>query len=395
MTRVEEYAWQYLGPFFTAPVPDWRPPSVGVIFSRRPEPSGFLAVRAARGDLTLAGGPGTHPDQEPSLDADQGTEAGHHREVQDPRRRFRVTGGADRPPHRKDQLPHRALQGSQARPCFAAGSPAHGRSAPPPARLLEGHEGRAVSKSREGSGTSSLGNPGDMRRGPTRGRVLLGRGGPPSDPRGVARSAGWTATGKAPVACERTGRGMAEHKVTVDMGGKELTISTGKWAKLAGGSAVVQLGGTIVLVASSAAKTAKPGLDFVPLTCDYRERTYAAGKIPGGFFKREGRPTEKETLSSRQIDRPIRPLLHKQWTYETQVMATVVSSDQEHDADVLALIGGSTSLMLSSRQIDRPIRPLLHKQWTNETQVMATVVSSDQEHDADVLALIGGSTPLM
>src|SRR5690349_6931436 len=137
---------------------------------------------------------------------------------------------------------------------------------------------------------------------------------------------------------------MAEHTVAIDLGGKEVTISTGKWAKLAGGSAVVQLGGTIVLVASSAAKTAKPGLDFVPLTCDYRERTYAAGKIPGGFFKREGRPTEKETLSSRQIDRPIRPLMHKQWTYETQIMATVVSSDQEHDADVLALIGGSASL---------------------------------------------------
>jgi polyribonucleotide nucleotidyltransferase len=150
---------------------------------------------------------------------------------------------------------------------------------------------------------------------------------------------------------------MAEHRVSVDLGGKELTISTGKWAKLAGGSAVVQLGGTIVLVASSAAKTAKPGLDFVPLTCDYRERTYAAGKIPGGFFKREGRPTEKETLSSRQIDRPIRPLMHKQWTYETQVMATVVSSDQEHDADVLALIGGSASLVLSESRSPSPSPP--------------------------------------
>src|SRR5262245_66040013 len=121
---------------------------------------------------------------------------------------------------------------------------------------------------------------------------------------------------------------MAEHKASIDLGGKELTISTGKWAKLAGGSAVVQLGGTVVLVASSAAKTAKPGLDFVPLTCDYRERTYAAGKIPGGFFKREGRPTEKETLSSRLIDRPIRPLMHKQLTFETQVMAAVVSCEQ-------------------------------------------------------------------
>ena len=94
--------------------------------------------------------------------------------------------------------------------------------------------------------------------------------------------------------------------------------------------------GTVVLATVVAKTEAKAGQDFFPLTVDYIEKTYAAGKIPGGFFKREGRPTEKETLSSRQIDRPIRPLMHKQWTFETQVMATVVSSDQEHDADVLA-----------------------------------------------------------
>jgi polyribonucleotide nucleotidyltransferase len=177
---------------------------------------------------------------------------------------------------------------------------------------------------------------------------------------------------------------MAEHKVTVDLGGKELTISTGKWAKLAGGSAVVQLGGTIVLVASSAAKTAKPGLDFVPLTCDYRERTYAAGKIPGGFFKREGRPTEKETLSSRQIDRPIRPLMHKQWTYETQVMATVVSSDQEHDADVLALIGGSTSLVLSDIPFPEPVAAVRVGRVDGQWVVMPTFAQLD-ESDVDIV----------
>ena len=177
---------------------------------------------------------------------------------------------------------------------------------------------------------------------------------------------------------------MAEHKVTVDLGGKELTISTGKWAKLAGGSAVVQLGGTIVLVASSAAKTAKPGLDFVPLTCDYRERTYAAGKIPGGFFKREGRPTEKETLSSRLIDRPIRPLMHKQWTFETQVMATVVSSDQEHDADVLALIGGSTSLMLSDIPFPEPIAGVRVARVEGQFVVMPTFAQLD-ESDMDII----------
>jgi len=146
-----------------------------------------------------------------------------------------------------------------------------------------------------------------------------------------------------------------EQRVSLELGGQTLTLSTGKWAKLAGGSAVVQLGGTVVLVAASAAKNAKPGLDFVPLTVDYRERTYAAGKIPGGFFKREGRPTEKETLSSRLIDRPVRPLFSKQFPYETQIMATVVSSDQENDADVLALIGASAALTVSDIPFPEPL----------------------------------------
>ncbi|HEY6867868.1 MAG TPA: polyribonucleotide nucleotidyltransferase, partial [Candidatus Eisenbacteria bacterium] len=148
---------------------------------------------------------------------------------------------------------------------------------------------------------------------------------------------------------------MEEQRVSLDLGGQTLTISTGKWAKLAAGSAVVQLGGTVVLVAASASKVASPNRDFVPLTVDYRERTYAAGKIPGGFFKREGRPTEKEVLSSRQIDRPIRPLFSKSVPYETQIMATVVSSDQENDADVLALIGASAAMCLSDIPFPEPI----------------------------------------
>src|SRR5580765_3220447 len=146
-----------------------------------------------------------------------------------------------------------------------------------------------------------------------------------------------------------------EERVTLDLGGRTLTVSTGKMAKLAHGSAVVQYGETVVLVAASAAKTPKIGLDFVPLTVDYRERTYAAGKIPGGFFKREGRPTEKEVLSSRLIDRPIRPLFSKQFPYETQIMATVMSSDQENDADVLALIGASAAMCLSDIPFPEPI----------------------------------------
>jgi polyribonucleotide nucleotidyltransferase len=146
-----------------------------------------------------------------------------------------------------------------------------------------------------------------------------------------------------------------EQNVSLELGGQTLSISTGKLAKLAGGSAVVQLGETVVLVAASAAKMASPNRDFVPLTVDYRERTYAAGKIPGGFFKREGRPTEKEVLSSRLIDRPIRPLFSKQFPYETQIMATVVSSDQQNDADVLALIGASAAMTLSDIPFPEPI----------------------------------------
>jgi len=175
-----------------------------------------------------------------------------------------------------------------------------------------------------------------------------------------------------------------EQRVSLELGGQTLTLSTGKWAKLAGGSAVVQLGGTVVLVAASAAKSAKPGVDFVPLTVDYRERTYAAGKIPGGFFKREGRPTEKETLSSRLIDRPIRPLLSKQFPYEMQVMATVVSSDQENDSDVLALIGASAALMLSDIPFPEPVAAVRVGRVNGELVVNPTFPQLD-ESDIDMV----------
>src|SRR5262245_13290625 len=166
---------------------------------------------------------------------------------------------------------------------------------------------------------------------------------------------------------------MQEHSVSLDLGGQSLTINTGKWAKLAGGSAVVRLGDTVVLVAASAAKNAAPNRDFVPLTVDYRARTYAAGKIPGGFFKLAGRPTEKEGLSSRLIDRPIRPLFSKQFPYETQIMATVMSSDQENDADVLALIGASAALCLSDIPFPEPVGGVRVGRINGEYVVMPTI----------------------
>ncbi|MEO6748030.1 MAG: polyribonucleotide nucleotidyltransferase, partial [Casimicrobiaceae bacterium] len=144
-------------------------------------------------------------------------------------------------------------------------------------------------------------------------------------------------------------------KKSIAYGRNTLTIETGEIARQAGGAALVSLGDTVVLVTAVGAKTAKAGQDFFPLTVDYQEKTYAAGKIPGGFFKREGRPSEKETLTSRLIDRPIRPLFPDGFYNEIQVIATVMSVDPEIDPDIAALIGASTALSLSGMPFNGPI----------------------------------------
>src|SRR5438270_2579139 len=136
-------------------------------------------------------------------------------------------------------------------------------------------------------------------------------------------------------------------KVTAPVGDKQIIIETGKIAKQADGAVTVQLGETIVIVAAVGAAKAKEGQDFFPLTVDYREKAAAAGKFPGGYFKREGRPTEKEILTSRLIDRPIRPLFPKGWYNEVQVQSIVLSADGENDPDMLAVVGASASLMVS------------------------------------------------
>ncbi|MCX6885662.1 MAG: polyribonucleotide nucleotidyltransferase [Verrucomicrobia bacterium] len=136
-------------------------------------------------------------------------------------------------------------------------------------------------------------------------------------------------------------------KISVSLGDKQITIETGKIAKQADGSVIVQSGETVVLVAAVAATKAKPGQDFFPLTVDYRERAASAGKFPGGYFKREGRPTEKEILTSRLIDRPIRSLFPRGWYNEVQVQSIVLSADGENDSDMLALVGASAALMVS------------------------------------------------
>jgi len=144
-------------------------------------------------------------------------------------------------------------------------------------------------------------------------------------------------------------------KKVVQFGDHTLTMETGEIARQAGGAVMVSLGDTVVFVTCVARKEAEPGRDFFPLTVNYQERTYAAGKIPGGFFKREGRPSEKETLTSRLIDRPLRPLFPKGFVNEVQVIATVMSLDPEIDPDVPAMIGASAAVSLSGVPFAGPI----------------------------------------
>lgn len=138
-----------------------------------------------------------------------------------------------------------------------------------------------------------------------------------------------------------------QHSVTVDLGARQITLETGKLAKQANGSVVVRCDDTVVLATACASATPRAGIDFFPLTVDYREYYYAMGRIPGGFIKREGRPSEKEVLTSRQIDRPIRPLFPPTFRNETQVMAMVMSADPEHDPDTLAMVGAAAALAIS------------------------------------------------
>src|SRR3954468_21545588 len=144
-------------------------------------------------------------------------------------------------------------------------------------------------------------------------------------------------------------------KVTFQVGTGTITIESGKLAKQADGSVTVQLGETIVLVAAVAAINAKPGQDFFPLTVDYREKAAAAGKFPGGYFKREGRPTEKEILTSRLTDRPIRPLFPKGMFNEVQVQSIVLSADGQNGPDILSIVGASAALTVSDIPWDGPL----------------------------------------
>src|SRR5512147_93496 len=141
----------------------------------------------------------------------------------------------------------------------------------------------------------------------------------------------------------------------IEIGGKTFSLETGRFAKQADGAVMARFGDTMVLATVVANKEAKPGVDYFPLQVEYREKFASAGKIPGGFFKREARPSEKEVLSSRLIDRPIRPMFPDWFRSETQVIVTVYSSDQEHDGDILGAVAASAALMISDIPFEGPI----------------------------------------
>src|SRR5438093_7638700 len=146
-----------------------------------------------------------------------------------------------------------------------------------------------------------------------------------------------------------------QQKVTAQIGANQISIETGRIARLADGAVVVSCGDTMVLASAVSAPIIKEGQDYFPLSVDYREKAAAVGKFPGGYFKREGRPTEKEVLTARMTDRPLRPLFPKGYLYDTQIISILLSADGENDPDILAINGASAALMVSDIPFHGPV----------------------------------------
>jgi polyribonucleotide nucleotidyltransferase len=178
-------------------------------------------------------------------------------------------------------------------------------------------------------------------------------------------------------------------RVEMPLGRFTLSIETGRMAKQADGAVIVSLGDTVVLATACAQKEPRAGVDFLPLTVDYRENTYAAGKIPGGFFKREGRPNEKEVLTSRMIDRPLRPLFPEGYSCETQVVGLLLSADLENDSDTLAITGASTALFISDIPFENPIAAVRVGYWDGQCVVNPT--SSELRTKSRLNLLVAGT----
>jgi polyribonucleotide nucleotidyltransferase len=179
------------------------------------------------------------------------------------------------------------------------------------------------------------------------------------------------------------------NRVEMSLGRHTLSIETGRIAKQADGATLVRLGDTVVLATACAQREPRVGVDFLPLTVDYRENNYASGKIPGGFFKREGRPNEKEVLTSRMIDRPLRPLFPEGYACETQVIGLLLSADLENDSDTLAIIGASASLYISDIPFDNPIGAVRVGYWDGQCVVNPT--NADFKTKSKLNLLIAGT----
>src|SRR3954469_11726460 len=175
--------------------------------------------------------------------------------------------------------------------------------------------------------------------------------------------------------------------VSVEIGGKEITFETGKLAKQADGAGVVRSGDTVVLGTAQGRTEAREGADFFPLTVDVEERMYAAGKIPGGFFKREGRPTERAILTARMIDRPIRPLWPKGFKNEVQVICTVLSADLVTAHDILCINGASAALMLSPLPFVGPVGAVRVGQIDGQLVLNPTLRESEDDSDLDLIVV--------
>src|SRR4051794_30433343 len=179
------------------------------------------------------------------------------------------------------------------------------------------------------------------------------------------------------------------HRVELDWGGRKLTLETGKVARQADGAVIATYGETTVIATAVAAKQPKPGIDFLPLTVNYTEKYYAAGRIPGGYFKRERGPTEKDTLTSRLIDRPIRPLFADGWRCDTQVIITVLSHDQENDPDIVAMVAASAALTLSGAPFMGPIGGA-RVAFVNNEYVLNPTIDEMKESQLDLV--VAGTT---
>ncbi|MEJ2024917.1 MAG: polyribonucleotide nucleotidyltransferase, partial [Deltaproteobacteria bacterium] len=176
---------------------------------------------------------------------------------------------------------------------------------------------------------------------------------------------------------------------SMELDGRQLYVETGRIAKQASGSAVVTLGETVVLVTAVSTNEVREGIDFLPLTVEYQEMSYAGGRIPGNFFRRDmGRPSEKETLTARLIDRPLRPLFPDNYHFETQVIASVLSTDKENEGDVLAILGASAALEVSDIPFKGPIAGVRVGRVDGRLIVNPTV---SQLQDADINLIVAGN----